>query len=340
MCTLSVDTEIYTSYNKFSVLNMRIVFKYSMDKRGKTCMAIPKYSDFYKPVVKLLADGNIYSTKEIRSFCIKEMQLSQEDVKETFANGNFILPNRIGWALTYLKKAALIAQPGRSQYQLTEEGIRVAKEDLAQLDTNYLGRYDSFLSFVEKSRNEIREEERLDRMENAESPLEVINSSFNEINKALMEDLMQQVMKMDPYEFEGLVMRVLEKMGYGTENENIVTSRSNDEGIDGIVTEDQFGFDKIYIQAKQWSADHPVGRPEVQKFLGAIAGKGGLKGLFITTSDFTSGAKDFVKKQLNQKIILINGSKLMQYMIKHNVGVSVESVYEIKRIDYDFFSGE
>lgn len=300
-------------------------------------MSLPKYSDFYKPIMKLLGDGSVYSTKEIKSFCIDEMKLTEEDVKETFANGNLVLTNRIGWALTYLKKAQLLVNEKRSQYQLTEEGMRVAKDDLEQLSTDYLGRYDSFMAFVRRTENTDRKE---NNIEGTESPLEVINSAVNEINKALMDDLMLQVMKMDPYEFEILVMRILGKMGYGTETNNVVTKKSNDEGIDGIVTEDQFGFDKIYIQVKQWSADHQVGRPEIQKFLGAIAGQGGTKGLFITTSDFTSGAKDFVKKQLNQKIILINGTKLMEYMIKYNVGVSVESIFEIKRIDYDFFSDE
>lgn len=299
-------------------------------------MALPKYSDFYKPIVKLLGDGNVYSTKEIKSFCIEEMQLSEMDVKETFANGSLVLPNRIGWALTYLKKAQLLINQKRSQYQLTEEGMRVAREELEQLNNDYLRRYDSFLNFV--SGDDISDKMENNINEKTDSPLEIINSSINEINKALMEDLMIQVMKMDPYEFEILVMRVLEKMGYGTEN--IVTKKSNDEGIDGIITEDQFGFDKIYIQAKQWNEEHQVGRPEIQKFLGAIAGQGGTKGLFITTSDFTSGARDFVKKQLNQKIVLINGSKLMQYMVKYNVGVSIESTYEIKRIDYDFFNDE
>ncbi len=301
-------------------------------------MALPKYSDFYKPILMLLKNGSVYSTKEIKSFCITEMKLSEEDIKDTFTNGNLVLPNRIGWALTYLKKAQLLSNEKRSQYQLTEEGMRVAQNDLEKINTDYLRRYDAFIEFTKGIGTVTKEENGM--CLDGNSPFEIINSAMDEINKALIDDLMYQVMKMDPYEFENLVMRILEKMGYGTEAQNIVTKKSNDEGIDGIITEDKFGFDKIYIQVKQWNKEHQVGRPEIQKFLGAIAGQGGTKGLFITTSDFTMGATDFVKKQLNQKIVLINGMKLMQYMIKYNIGVSVESIYEIKRIDYDFFSGE
>lgn len=299
-------------------------------------MAIPKYSEFYNPILKLLRDEKIYSTKEIKAFCIEEMHLSEEDIKETFANGNLVLPNRIGWALTYLKKAQLISNNKRSLYQITKEGIRTVNEE-GVIDTEYLRKYDSFCDFVKKTN--IRADEGVNDI-NQESPLEAIDAEINKINETLADELMAQVMKMDPYEFEILVMKVLEKMGYGTAEGNLVTKKSNDEGIDGVITEDQLGFDKIYIQVKQWNKEHLVSRPEVQKFLGAVAGQGGVKGLFITTSDFTSGAVDFVKKQLNQKIVLINGRKFMQYMIKHNIGVSVESVYEIKKIDFDFFNNE
>lgn len=299
-------------------------------------MALPKYSDFYKPIMKLLLNNTTCSTKEIKEFCIRELELSNEDIKETFENGNFVLPNRIGWALTYLKKAQLINSEKRSYYSLTEEGMRVAQKDLELISTEYLQKYENFQQFI----NGYSGSKEVCEKNSQESPVEAINSAMKKVDEALIDELMAQVIKMNPYEFEVLVMKLLEKMGYGAAERNIVTKKSNDEGIDGVVFEDRLGFQQIYIQAKKWDVGQSVGRPEIQKFLGAIAGQGGTKGLFITTSDFSSGAKEYVKKQLNQKIILINGRQLMQYMIKYNIGVSVESIYEIKKVDYDFFSNE
>lgn len=302
-------------------------------------MALPKYSDFYKPIMKLLISRKVCSTKEIKEYCIQEMHLAEEDIKETFENGNLVLPNRIGWALTYLKKAQLITNEKRSYYSLTQEGAIVAEKDLDLISTEYLQKYDSFQQFVNGS-TERKTACVENNQDNKESPIEAINSAIKKIDEALIDELMAQVIKMDPYEFEALVMKLLEKMGYGAAERNIVTKKSNDEGIDGVVLEDKLGFQKIYIQAKKWEVGHSVGRPEIQKFLGAIAGQGGTKGLFITTADYSSGAKEYVNKQLNQKIILINGRQLMQYMIKYNMGVSVESVYEVKKVDYDFFAGD
>lgn len=295
-------------------------------------MSLPKYSEFYIPILELLQDGNIHSTTEIKNYCIDVMNLSEEEKNTVFSNGKKVLPNRVGWALSYLRKAKLIHSPKHSQNQLTEEGMKLVNEDLYQVEAQYMKRFDSF------------QEEQTDTagtdIGEGMSPSEVIDCAKKEIDCVLRDELMTQLVNVTPYRFEEIVMDVLEKMGYGNIERNVVTKKSNDEGIDGIVTEDQLGFDKIYVQAKKWSEDNLVSRGEVQKFSGAIAGQGGTKGVFITTSDFTKGAKEYVEKQFNQKIILVNGQKLMKYMIEYNVGVSVENVVEIKRINLDYFNNE
>ena len=155
-------------------------------------------------------------------------------------------------------------------------------------------------------------------------------------------DVMSELLKMSPYDFENLIVRLLIKMGYGTlkQNEMAVTPKSGDEGIDGIVSADKFGFDSIYIQAKKWRSDSTVGRPEIQKFLGALAGQGATKGIFITTAHFSKEAIAFAGKQLHQKIVLVDGIQLTELMIEYNLGVSVVETYVVKRVDYDFFNDE
>ena len=154
----------------------------------------------------------------------------------------------------------------------------------------------------------------------SESPQERMESALKELDNGLSDDLMEEIIKISSYEFERLVVKLLIKMGYGTmeQNKDAVTRRSNDEGIDGIVSADKFGFDSIYIQAKQWKPDSVVGRPEIQKFLGALAGQGATKGIFITTAQFSKEALDFAKKQLHSKIILVDGKQLTKLMIDYD----------------------
>ena len=167
-----------------------------------------------------------------------------------------------------------------------------------------------------------------------------MESALDELNNELSNDLMSEIMKISPFEFERLVVKLLIKMGYGTmeENKNAVTSKSCDEGIDGIVSADKFGFDSIYIQAKQWKPDSVVSRPEIQKFLGALAGQGASKGMFITTAQFSKEAVSFASKQLHSKIVLVDGKQLTKLMIDYDLGVSTVATYTIKRIDSDFFN--
>ena len=203
----------------------------------------------------------------------------------------------------------------------------------------YLNQFESFKDFQGHSLNGDENEQQISS--NSESPQERIESALKELNDELVEDLMLEIMKISPYDFERLVVKLLIAMGYGKleENKDAVTPKSGDEGIDGIVSADKFGFDCIYIQAKQWKKDNLVSRPEIQKFIGALATtQGATKGIFITTSDFTKGAVEIVSKQTQNKIVLVNGKQLAKLMIEYNLGVSTLATYCVKRIDSDFFN--
>ena len=198
------------------------------------------------------------------------------------------------------------------------------------IDDTVLKQFPSFVEFAFGDRKEYQNE----------TPQETMDRVYKELNQSLANDLLTEISEMNPYRFEVLVVELLVKMGYGRlQYENRVTRKSGDEGIDGIVTADKLGFDSIYIQAKRFK-DNSVGRPDIQKFVGALAGQGAQKGIFITSSTFMKEAVAFVGRNLNYKIVLIDGMKLAELMIEYELGVSRQYTYEVKRLDSDYFSEE
>lgn len=302
-------------------------------------MAIPKFHEMFLSVLKSLKDEKNHSTKEIAEFCAKDLRISEQDKQVRIPCGQSQFYNRVGWAQTYLKKAGLIDSFSKGEICITSEGKEVLNSGVSEIDINFLKKYKSFNNWNEHSKRKRNTLEKEDILEN-QSPQERIDYAFEELNSSLADDLMTEIMKIDNYEFENLVVKLLIKMGYGSQqfNENAVTKKSGDEGIDGIVSADKFGFDCIFTQAKHWKPDHVVSRPDIQAFLGALAGQGATKGLFITTSKFSKEAINFVKKQLNTKIVLVDGEMLTNLMIEYDLGVSTVKTYSVKRIDGDFFS--
>lgn len=298
-------------------------------------MAVPKYYEMHKPILKCLSDRQTHTMKELRAYIIKYFQLTEEEIAELVPSGTqTYLSNRIGWARTYLKKAGLIDSPARAVFQITEEGMKVVYDDPDVIDSKYLLRYDSFREFVGKTEENKQCNQRDTEVQETDTPDDIFESAFKKINQSLADDILAEIMKLSPIAFEKMVLDLMAKMGYGTfENAYSTTPRTNDEGIDGIIMEDKLGFDLIYVQIKHWGLDHPVGRPDVQAFVGAIAGKGG-KGLFVTTSKFTKQAIEYAK---GQHIILIDGEKLAHNMITHDFGVSTKKVFSIKALDMDVF---
>lgn len=304
-------------------------------------MAVPKFFEFFKTFLEAVSDGEIHHAKDVRTFIANEMKLTEKELAEKLPSGRqTTFDNRVAWARTYLDRAGLISTPTRAHYCITEEGKKALNSG-ETIDLEYLKKYPSFQKFHSSPAGIIVNPPQPDSPGNEDkTPKEILDEAFNEVNTSLAEDLMTEVMKLNPEEFEKLVVKLLLKMGYGSgiDNAGYVTSYSKDGGIDGTIKEDHLGFSTIYIQAKQWALDSSIGRPEIQKFVGALYGEKANKGLFITTARFCETAKQFVKNLSGLSIVLIDGEMLMRLMIKYNLGVSIEQTYEVKRIDADFFS--
>lgn len=302
-------------------------------------MAVPKFFEFFEAFLKVVSDGELHTAKEVRNSIAIMMALSENDLAEMLPSGKQrTFDNRVAWARTYLDKAGLIETPLRGKYRITASG-KAALLSGEKIDLAYLEKSDEFKDFHQATTH-ISTDNMIE--EKDESPMEALDSAYSQVNATLASQLMDEVMKLTPVEFERLVVKLLLKMGYGSgiDDAGMVTQQSNDGGIDGIIKEDQLGFSHIYIQAKQWGTEQTVGKPEIQKFVGALQGQQAQKGLFITTAKFSSGALQYASNLLGAKVVLVDGSALTKLMIKHNVGVSLEQVYEIKRIDTDFFAEE
>ena len=309
-------------------------------------MAVPKYNEFFSPVLRALETGEIKHVSEIRKFALDYLNVSEEDRKAMLpSNTQRLADNRVNWSITYLRKANLIERVARGKYKVTNTGLRVLHEKKDHVELKDLYQFDSFRQFIntdtlsEEKKNLSKPSVLEDLQEG--TPQDNLNASMEQINKELSANLLSEIMERSPAFFEKMVVQLLLKMGYGSALEDgFVTGCSGDEGIDGIIREDKLGFSSIYIQAKRWAEDKAIGRPEIQKFVGALAGQGAQKGLFITTGTFTKEARSYVEKQLSTKVVLVDGEKLTKLMIEYNLGVSVETVYTIKKIDTDFFSEE
>lgn len=303
-------------------------------------MAIPKYNEMYRLFLDCLKDGQPHKSQEIKKVIAAAMSVTEEEQKKLLPSGKqAIFDNRIGWTSTYLKKAGLIDSPSRGVFVITTEGSKLLAENPAVINNNLLMRYESFRLFKNPNANG----NDIPVADNTEdTPQDLLDNAFKMINTNLADELLAEIMKQQSSFFEALVVKLLEKMGYGgsLKDAGTVVGQSGDEGIDGIIREDKLGFNLIYIQAKRWDINKSIGRPEIQKFVGALAGQGATKGLFITTAQFSNEALAYAKKQHTTKVILVDGVMLTNLMIEYNLGVSTETVYEIKRIDTDFFSDE
>lgn len=306
-------------------------------------MAIPKYHEFMKPILELLSDNQIHKRVELYTVFCTKFSLTEEEKEETLPSGKqLVYKNRIGWALTYLKKALLIEATARATFRITTLGQSVLIENPDIIDNNYLRKFEGFNRFIYNMKDERSVEIIDNKIEVDESPQDSLDRAYQTISNTLTDDLLMEVMNQSPDFFEKLVVDLLVNMGYGgskIENSQVL-GKTGDEGIDGVIKEDKLGFDKIYIQAKRWDIDRTVGRPEIQKFVGALTGQGAIKGVFITTANFTKEAKNYVDRQRACKVVLIDGKTLASLMVEHNLGVSVENTYYIKKVDTDYFNDE
>lgn len=294
-------------------------------------MAVPKYFEMYQSFLRGLEDGEEHPYIDVKKQIIHDFNLSDRDIAELLpSERQTVFSNRVGWCRTYLKKAGLIESPSRAHFVITAEGKRILNT-VPVITNDTLKTFPAFMEFINGTADGRQETVTTDNSD--ETPQETLERVHSELNKVLKDELLTRIHQNTPDFFERLVVELMEKMGYGRGE---VTQRSRDEGIDGIVYQDKLGFDVIYVQAKRYEVDKTVGRPELQKFGGAIPEKN-AKGLFVTTARFSSDAKQYAEER---HIILIDGQKLAQLMIEHDFGVSTEYVYKVKKIDSDLFEDE
>jgi len=302
-------------------------------------MAIPSYQDLMLPVLSVLAEHGSMKTSACADRVADQLGLSEEDKAEMLPSGSQrLVVNRTGWAAWYMKQAGLVDRPSRGMICATDDGKDLLAKKPAVINNKLLQTYPLFVERMKKQTpkggaadlGEQKPEEH-DR-----PPDERIEEAFSELNTSLASELQDQMAQMDSFRFEQLVVDLLFAMGYGGSREEAakITKKSNDEGIDGVINEDRLGLDVIYVQAKRWQ--NTVGRREIQSFVGALASQQANKGVFISTSDFAQTALDYAKS-VQQKVILIDGPRLAELMIEHNIGVTTTRTISLKRIDSDYF---
>jgi len=309
---------------------------------GLSQVVMPKYHELMLPLLALCQDGKDHTAREASLSLAERLRLTQDQLAEMLPSGQQeIFPNRLGWARTYLTKAGLLEKIGRGVFRITARGHDFLKSQPQKITPKDLEKFSEFVQFRKKPGQEHQSDGApvidLHTEEEELTPEESLESGYQKLRQALAVELLDSVKSCSPVFFEKLVVELLLKMGYGGSRKDAgeAIGRSGDGGIDGIIKEDRLGLDSVYVQAKRWD-DTVVGRPEVQKFAGALQGHRARKGVFITTSKFSADAKDYVDK-IESKIVLVDGERLTQLMIDFNVGVAADKVFEVKKIDSDYF---
>lgn len=303
-------------------------------------MAIPDYEAVMLPLMQFAADGKEHTMNEVTIHLAGFFKLTPEECDQRIPSGqSSYIKNRTGWAKTYLKKAGLLNSPKRGVILITDRGREVLSQKPEQINRAFLEKFPEFIEFQERSNIQSKSEpSALISIEEKQTPEERIDHGYTELRSRLADELLEQIKGCSPDFFERLVVDVIVAMGYGGSHRDAAkaTQRSNDGGIDGVIKQDRLGLDTIYIQAKKWDESRPIHRPEIQKFAGALQGVKARKGIFITTSSFSDGAYEYVTT-IDSKIVLIDGTELAQLMIDHGIGVTPHQIYEIKRLDNDYF---
>lgn len=302
-------------------------------------MAIPDYQQIMRPLLKFAKDEKEHTLREAIDYLASVFKLTDEERKELLPSETQTrFDNRVAWARSYMKQAELIANPSRGVFKITSRGIDVLASNPAELNVDYLMRFPEFIAFRSRSRK--GDNELFSNVEvggESKTPKEYLEEGHQKLRTELISELLTVIKNCTPDFFESLVVELLIKMGYGGSRKDAgrAIGKSGDGGIDGIIKEDRLGLDIIYIQAKRW--DNTVGRPEIQKFVGALHGQRAKKGIFMTTPNFSKEAIDYVSG-IESKVVLVDGDHLAQLMIDFDLGVSKVASYDIKKIDNDYFS--
>ena len=304
-------------------------------------MPIPDFQSIMLPLLELISDGKEYTIAGTRDLLAEKFHLTDEEVNQKLPSGVAnTFYNRLAWAKIYLERAGLITKIRRGVFKISEPGKAVLLSPPKKINIAYLEQFEAFKGFRDKPSGEPDANLKLSEFQEPKAtPEEALDLAYKNLRDDLASQLLNQIKASHPSFFEKLVVDLMLKMGYGGPGDNAgtVTSNGGDNGIDGIINEDMLGLDVIYLQAKRW--ENTVGRPDIQKFVGALVGKRARKGVFLTTSSFSSEAIEYAAS-IDAKIVLIDGFKLSQLLIDFDVGVSSSQTYTIKRIDHDYFEGE
>lgn len=303
---------------------------------------IPNYQQFMRPFLEIAnaADGNEVKLRDVINQLAEHFNLSEDEKSETLPSGRqSILDNRVGWARTYLTKAGLLEVTRRAHFIITPRGKEALSENV-DINNKYLKKFDEFIAFKQKNNDDIEAESESNilEQENISTPDEILRAAYKKVNEALAQDILERTRKVTPDFFEDLLIELLIAMGYGGAGEGAAHAlgKTGDNGVDGVIDQDPLGVDQIYIQAKRYAEGNNVGAGDIRDFFGALNLKRAQKGIFITTSDFTSSAQD-TANNLGMRIVLINGKELAKLMLRYNIGSRDEDVLYIKKIDEDFF---
>lgn len=300
-------------------------------------MAIPDYQTCMLPFLSYLADGGEHSLRETEEALAEQLGLTSAERAELLPSGQQgVFKNRIGWARTYLKKAGLIEAPKRAVFKITARGQQVLASKPLRIDSKYLEQWPEFIDFRDFSKDRAEPSKATEPTQSTSTPEEAIEEAYQGLREQLAQELLAKILSCSPSFFEQLVVELLVKMGYGGSRKDAGEriGQTGDGGIDGIIKEDRLGLDTIFIQAKRWQGS--VGRPEIQKFVGALQGQRARKGVFITTSYYTVDAIDYASR-IDTKVVLIDGKQLAALMMDFDVGVAASAAYVVKRIDSDYF---
>ncbi|WP_027849622.1 restriction endonuclease [Marinospirillum minutulum] len=280
--------------------------------------------------------------QEARNGLAKILNLSDADLAERLPSGKqTTFANRVAWAKVYLTQAGALESPMRGIFNISARGLKIVEEAPEQVTVKFLSKFKEFQEFRQGSQNNIKETNRVTNNVAAQeiTPEEALEQAYQQLREEVANELLYRIKNNTPEFFEKLVVHLIVSMGYGgsVKEAGMATKKTADEGIDGVIKEDRLGLDAIYLQAKRWEA--PVGRPEIQKFVGALHGQRAKKGIFITTSRFSKEAIEYVKN-IDPKVVLLDGTDLVQLMMDYNVGVSSAETYTVKKVDTDFFIEE
>jgi restriction system protein len=306
-------------------------------------MAVPPFQEILLPLLRHSADGKDWTLAALRGPIADDFGLTDAERAELLPSGTqsrFV--NRLCWAKIYLERAGLLTRVRRGVFSISDAGRQVLAENPASIDLDYLNRFESFRDFRQQrgSGDGDFTEPNPSPIATTETPEDILEKAHTALNEALAEELLDEIVDRSPQFFERVVLGLMKAMGYGGWGDAAgrLTSAGADEGIDGLIHEDRLGLETIYLQAKRWT-DKTVGRPEIHKFVGALHGLRARKGVFVTTSDFSREAEEYAK-QIDTKIVLIDGRKLANLMILHDVGCSPVQTFVVKKLDSDYFVEE